>query len=470
MRKIFVLFLSIFLLISCTTNQTKKDNANQQKKNVILVIADGAGPNVMNYLMEYARLAPKSPYKDKKSNLEKMFDLGKNGIMLNYTDKTIVTDSAAAATQFATGAKTNPYAIGVDANGKKVNSVLYNAKQKGYATGVLTDVYVLDATPAAFYAHRTNRKMRDGIIEDMTVTQPDIVLGGGLNYFVSKADLKNAKYQELLKNVPYLKNVKGQAKQDDNLTKVLDSGYNLAFTKQEMENLNDGKILGLFAPVFFPPYPPADWQGPTLLDMTKKSISVLSKNDKGFFLLVEAGAIDWVAHENDPQALLQELLEFDETLGYLKKFADKNKDTLVIVTADHDTGGFGFAYYTPYNSKEEDYNAFEKFTALQNGKNLAYDLLQKYKKLPDEQKNSDTIKKIFKEELGFQEPMDFLDDETDFYSAFNHYWNEQGIYWSTNLHTNAPLFVTFYGDNAHIKNNILHNTDLFKIMNNYFKK
>ena len=469
MRKILTLFVFVFLLSACHNAQVKTEN-NQAKKNVILVIADGAGPNVMAYLMEYARLAPNSPYKNKISNLEKMFNAGKNGIMFNYTDKTIVTDSAAAATQFATGVKTTPKSLGVDAKGKPANSVLYNAKKKGYATGVLTDVYVLDATPAAFYAHQQNRKMRDGIIEDMTITQPDIVLGGGLNYFVSKTDLKNPKYQDLLKNVPYLQEVKGQAKQDDNLSKVLDSGYNLAFTKQQMENLNDGKILGLFAPVYFHPYPPKDWQGPTLLDMTKKAISVLSKNEKGFFLLVEAGAIDWVAHENDPQALLIKLLEFDKTLGYLKNFADKNKNTLVIVTADHDTGGFGFAYYTPYNSKEEDYNVFEKFNNLQNGKNLNYDILQKYKTLPEEQKNSDTIKKMFKEDLGFQENLDFLNGETDFYNAYKHYWKEQGIVWSTPKHTNAPLFVLFYGDNANVNGNIFHNTDLFKIMNNYFKK
>ena len=468
MRKILIFLTTIFLVAACQNTQVKTTQ-KEQKKNVILVIADGAGPNIMAYLMEYARLAPNSPYKNKKSNLEKMFSAGKSGIVFNYTDKTIVTDSAAAATQFATGVKTNPEVIGIDAKGKKANSVLYNAKQKGYATGILTDVYVLDATPAAFYAHQQNRKMRDGIIEDLTITQPDIVLGGGLNYFVSKADLKNAKYQELLKNVPYLNEVQGKAKQDDNLTKVINSGYNLAFTKKEMDNLNDGKILGLFAPLFFPPYPPENWQGPTLLDMTKKAISVLSKNDKGFFLLVEAGAIDWVAHENDPQALLQELLEFDETLGYLKKFADRNKDTLVIVTADHDTGGFGFAYYTPYNAKEEDYNAFEKFTKLQNGKNLNYDILQKYKALPDEQKNSATIKKMFKEDLGFNENLDFLDGETDFYSAYRHYWKEQGIFWSTNKHTNNPLFVVFYGDNENIKGNIFHNTDLFKIMNKHLK-
>ncbi len=468
MKKLFSLFIIIFLLTACHNAQIKNTQI-QGKKNVILVIADGAGPNIMAYLMEYARLAPNSPYKNKISNLEDMFNDGKNGIMFNYTDKTIVTDSAAAATQFATGVKTNPEALGVDAQGKPSNSVLYNAKQRGYATGVLTDVYVLDATPAAFFAHRQNRKMRDGIIEDMTVTQPDIVFGGGLNYFVSKADLKNPKYQEILKNVPYLNEVQGKAKQDNNLLKVLNSGYNLAFTKQQMNNLNDGKILGLFAPVYFHPYPPADWQGPSLLDMTKKAISVLSKNDKGFFLLVEAGAIDWVAHENDPQALLQKLLEFDETLGYLKKFADKNKDTLVIVTADHDTGGFGFAYYTPYNSKEEDYNTFEKFNKLQNGKNLNYDIANKYKTLPAEQKNSDTIKKMFKEDLGFDGPLDFLDGETDFYSAYNHYWKEQGIVWNTKKHTNVPLFVVFYGDNAGIKQNIFHNTDLFKIMNNYLK-
>ena len=118
------------MFVACTTNQAKTNN-KQQKKNVILVIADGAGPNIMAYLMEYARLAPNSPYKNKKSNLENMFDGGKTGIMFNYTDKTIVTDSAAAATQFATGVKTNPKALGVDAKGKPANSVLYTAKQKG---------------------------------------------------------------------------------------------------------------------------------------------------------------------------------------------------------------------------------------------------------------------------------------------------------------------------------------------------
>ncbi len=469
MRKISILFIAIFLLTACHNTQVKTEN-NQRKKNVILVIADGTGPHLMGYLMEYARTAPNSPYKNKKSNLENMFNGGKNGIVLNYTNESIVTDSAAAATQFATGVKTYPEALGVDANGKKVNSVLYNAKQKGYATGVLTDVYVLDATPAAFYAHQPNRKMRDGIIEDMTVTQPDIVLGGGLNYFVSKADLENKKYNEILAQVPYIAQVKGQAKQDNNLSKVINSGYNLAFTKQEMENLNDGKILGLFAPTYLPPYPQADWQGPNLLDMTKKAISVLSKNDKGFFLLVEAGFIDWVAHENDAPTTLRELLEFDETLGYLKKFADKNKNTLVIVTADHDTGGFGMAYYKPTKKGKTDYNAFEKFNKLDSSKNFVYEMAQKYKSLPENEQNSNTIKKMFKEDFGYQEPLGFLDGINDFEQAFKIYWEKQGVFWATKKHTNAPLFVVFYGDNTGVKGNVFHNTDLFKIMNNYFKK
>ena len=470
MKKFFSLLFAIFLLCACHNAQIKTNN-NQDQKNIILVIADGTGPNLMTYLMEYARLAPNTPYKDKTSNLEKFFNGGKSGLVLNYTADTIVTDSAAAATQFATGVKTTPHTLGLSADGKKANSILYNAKQKGMATGVLTDVYVLDATPAAFYAHRKDRKMRDGIIEDMTVTQPDIVLGGGLDYFLSKADLKNAKYKELLAQVPYLNDVKGQAKQDGNLTKVIESGYNLAFTKQGLNNLKSGKILGLFAPVYLPPYPPENWQGPTLLDMTKKAINELSKNNKGFFLMVEAGFIDWAAHENDPQAVLKELLEFDETLGYIKNFADKNKNTLVIITADHDTGGFGFAYYTPKGKKEKDYNAFEKFTKLASGKKLVYDVAEKYKALPKEKKNSNTIKKLFKEEMGFEEDLGFLDEETDFYSAFNHYWQEQGVFWSTKKHTNAPLPVIFYGNGtADVKGNVFHNTDLFKIMKNYLKK
>ena len=469
MHKILSLFAIFFLLAACQTAQVK-NTTQQENKNLILVIADGTGPNLMNYLMEYARLAPQTRYKDKKSNLEKLFNSGKIGNVFNYTAESIVTDSAAAATQFATGVKTKPESLGVDANGKKANSVLYYAKQKGMATGVLTDVYVLDATPAAFYAHQKNRKMRDNIIEDMTITQPDIVLGGGLNYFISKADLKNLRYKELLEQVPYLDKVEGKAKRDNNLSKVMASGYKLSFTKQGLDALNGGKILGLFAPIYLPPYPAADWQGPTLLDMTKKAISELSKNEKGFFLMAEAGFIDWAAHENDPQAVLQELLEFDETRGYIKNFADKNKNTLVIITADHDTGGFGFAYYKPINKKDNDYNAFEKFTKLATGKKLVYDVEEKYKALPKEKQNSDTIKKLLKEEMGFEKNLDFLDGETDFAHAFKRYWEEQGIFWSTKKHTNASLPVIFYGANDGIKGNLFHNTDLFKIMKNYLNE
>lgn len=468
MKKIFSLFLIIFLLGACQTNQIKINN--QEKKNIILVIADGTGPNLMTYLMEYARLAPNSPYKDKTSNLEKIFNAGKTGIVFNYTATSIVSDSAAAATQFATGVKTKPESIGVSADGKKVNSVLYNAKQKGMATGVLTDVYVLDATPAAFYAHQQNRKMRDGIIEDMTITQPDIVLGGGLNYFVSKKDLAEGKYTNLLATVPYLAQVKGQAKEDDNLAKIINSGYNLAFSKQEMNKIKEGKILGLFAPIYLPPYPTAGWQGPSLLDMTKKAISVLSKNEKGFFLLVEAGFIDWVAHVNDPQASLQELLEFDETLGYIKKFADKNKNTLVIVSADHDTGSFNFAYLHKDKNGEYNYHNFDKFNELDSGKSFVYEIEQKYNALPKEEQNSETIKKLFKEDFGFQGNLDFLSGINNFMEAYKKYWEHQGVFWAYDTHTHAPLFVAFYGDNTDIKNNIFHNTDLFKIMNNYLKK
>lgn len=468
MKKIFSLFLIIFLLGACQTNQIKINN--QEKKNIILVIADGTGPNLMTYLMEYARLAPNSPYKDKTSNLEKIFNAGKTGIVFNYTATSIVSDSAAAATQFATGVKTKPESLGVSADGKKVNSILYNAKQKGMSTGVLTDVYVLDATPAAFYAHQQNRKMRDGIIEDMTITQPDIVLGGGLNYFVSKKDLSEGKYKDLLATVPYLAQVQGQAKTDDNLAKVINSGYNLAFSKQEMNKIKEGKILGLFAPIYLPPYPKDDWQGPSLLDMTKKAISVLSKNEKGFFLLVEAGFIDWVAHVNDPQTVLQELLEFDEKLGYIKKFADKNKNTLVIVSADHDTGSFNFAYLHKDKNGEYNYHNFDKFNELDSGKSFVYDIEQKFDNLPKEEQNSETIKKLFKEDFGFQGNLDFLNGINDFMEAYKKYWEHQGIFWAYDTHTHAPLFVTFYGDNSGIKNNIFHNTDLFKIMNNYLKK
>lgn len=441
------------------------------KKNVIFFIADGTGPETMGLLMEYARYAPNSPYADRTSSLEKIYNESKLGIMFNALPHSIVTDSAAAATQMATGKTTLPESIGVDVARKPAQSLLEVAQQKGMATGIITDVYVLDATPAGFVAHQNHRKMYDAIARDMLKTKPDVVLGGGLGYFLTPQGLNSGKYDNVLKKVPYLKEVKPKSKDEALFEDLLKSGYPVVFNKKDLSYAKSDKLFGLFADEAMPFAIKRDGKAPTLTDMTKKALEILSKDKDGFFLMVEAGSIDWLAHERDAAAVLQELLEFDDTLSYVQNWMKDNPDTLLIVTTDHDTSGLTFAYRhidgDEYTSKsplaksgKTDYIGLEVLDTLAARKNFFFDVKQKYNALPADKKTDAAIKKIMKDDLGFHGPFDYLDGVTDIDEAFKEASKRQGVVWSTGNHTAAPLFVGFYGDNKEVEGGVLHNTDL----------
>ena len=315
MRKQTIVWLCAVLALAVLGGAASAKEIKPVKaKNVIFYVADGMGPNTLGLLLNYARLAPGSIYKDRASNAEKFMQEASLGVMFTRTAGTIVTDSAASATQFASGAYTLPDRIGVDSNGNATVTVLEKAKKQGKSTGFVTTSYIQDATPAAFAAHQISRKNYTEISADIIKTGPDIVLGGGKDFFP----------QDLIEEA--------SAK-----------GYNFAFNKSELAPLH-GKIIGLFGGLATPYVIERNTTQPNLTEMAQKALSELEKNKKGFFLMIEAGKIDWAAHDNDAGALLHELLEFDETLAYLVSYVKKNKDTLLIVLADHETGGFGFNY------------------------------------------------------------------------------------------------------------------------------
>lgn len=476
----------LFLSILCFLFFASISFAKAEPKNVILFIADGTGPTIMHLLTQYARLAPNSPFKDRTSTLEKLINEGKLTLIYNDTAFSIVSDSAAAATQFATGHKTQPEAVGVDKNLNSVSSVLIDAKKQGKATGILTDTYVLDATPAGFFGHAKNRREYTVLSKDLLEVKPDIVMGGGFNHFVSKNNLKSGLLTNILGKVPYKEDITPKNTDDKIFETLLKSGYAIVFDETSLLKTKANKIFGLFAAEGYPFNIDGLKTAPDLTTMTKKAVEVLSKNKNGFFLMVEAGEVDWAAHTNDTATTLREMLEAEETLTYLKKWVDTHPNTLLIVTADHDTGGFGFNYRKL--SKEEKENKMDKdyiqgkndyispanLDKLLEQKASFYVLGQQFKALPKNEQTAQKAQEIINKNLALDLTLAQLgleENQTNFSfdKALKKASESLGIVWNTKTHTSSPLLAIFYGAQVQTPN-LMPNTQIAQIIREYFNE
>ena len=283
-------------------------------KNIIMVVADGMGPA---YTTAYRNFADdESTPAIESVVLDSMF-VG-NASTYPAAVSGYVTDSAAAATALATGVKSYNGAIGVDADKRNVESVLQRAKQLGMRTGVTVTSQINHATPAAYMAHNESRGNYDAIadsyFDDRINGQfvADVMLGGGTKYF--------------------------ERQDRDLVASFIDSGYEYVDSYNKLATLPKGsKVLGLFAPVGLPAA--LDDSRPHRLSyMTKNAIKHL-ENDNGFFLLVEASQVDWAGHANDIASAMAEMDDLAVTMSYLQDYVAAHPDTLVVLTADHSTGG-----------------------------------------------------------------------------------------------------------------------------------
>ena len=186
------------------------------------------------------------------------------------------------------------------------------AEQKGLATGLVSTCDITDATPSSFIAHQLKRSMHDEIAVDFLKTPIDVVIGGGRKYFEKRKDGLN-----LL----------------DTLRK---KGYQVQSTL-DVDGITKGPLVALYAEEN--PIKVMEGRGDALLKSTKKTLEILNHNKKGFFVMIEGSQIDWGGHANDADYAITEMVDFDKSIGYALDFAKKNEETLVIITADHETGG-----------------------------------------------------------------------------------------------------------------------------------
>ncbi len=270
-------------------------------KNIIFLIGDGMGTAqvyaglVANKGALYLRTMPSA------------------GFSKTNSADNLITDSAAGATALSTGEKTNNGAIGIDTKGRPKKTLLEMAEEKGLSTGMVVTCSGTHATPASFIAHQANRGMSQEIAADFLKTDFEVLISGGRNDFEKRSDGRNL------------------------LTELETKGYDVVSSMDSLQFVKSKKVVALVHESEPEPY--AFGRGEMLKPGTVFALDKLHTNKHGFFLMVEGSQIDWGGHDNDVTYVVTEMLDFDRTVGEALKFAAKNGETLVVVTADHETGG-----------------------------------------------------------------------------------------------------------------------------------
>jgi alkaline phosphatase len=290
--------------------------SGQEVRHVILCIGDGMGINEMALAR---RKAVGSGGRLWMETLPVM------GLVRTFSADSEITDSAAAATAMACGVKTKNGVLGIGADGQAYASILELLSQKGWRTGLVATSTITHATPAAFASHVSKRGGEEEIAEQMLSHRVDVLLGGGRQFWLPESIEGGVRKDK--------KNLIAAAKQ---------AGYQIAANPQEMMDLTYGPVLGLFEDGALTTYEPE----PSLARMTQKAMALLSAKSKEwfvpepkFFLMVEGSQIDWAGHGKNTENSIRQVLLFDMAVKEAIDFARQDRQTLVLVVADHETGG-----------------------------------------------------------------------------------------------------------------------------------
>lgn len=295
------------------------DTPTKQAKNIIFMVGDGMGITQISSGM-YSN--------NNKLNLERIKTIGLHKC---YSSDNLITDSAAGATAFACGVKTYNGAIGVNPDTIPMQTILEEAELKGLKTGIVATSTIEHATPASFVAHNKSRKNYEEIALDFLTAGCEIYIGGGQKSF-DRRDMD-----------------------ERNLTEELTAkGYTVvSHVDKEVDEIDMTNVDKLMYYTADSSPLPASQGRDYLQPASLLSIDHLNKNnDNGFFLMIEGSQIDWGGHANDANMIITEVLDFDKTIGAVLDFAERDGNTLVVITADHETGGFAIQNGSKMNDLE----------------------------------------------------------------------------------------------------------------------
>lgn len=327
LKKVLAVCLACLTVVSFNSsilamNIEEASEPNAQIKNVIVMIPDGMSVGALTLARWYKSYdaVTKKVVTTEKLALDEMA----SGLVRTYwvADGVVgaITDSAPAATAFATGIKTNDKYVGSSPSKMPIASILEAAHKEGIATGIIATSNIQHATPADYSGHYFDRSRYDIIGEQQVYAGMDVVLGGGSKYLAT----------------PYRKD-------NENLINAIrNEGYTYVTDKSGLNSVTSGKLWGMFATdamAYNMDIKENQPTQPTLAEMTSKSIELLSQDEDGFFLMVEGSKVDWAAHANDPIGVISDVLAFDDAVKIALDYAKKHQDTMVLCLTDHGNGG-----------------------------------------------------------------------------------------------------------------------------------
>ena len=288
--------LTIIFILCSSINIFGQDS---KPPNIIMMIGDGMGLSAISSGM-YSN--------NNYTSLERSEYIG---LLKTHSLDDLVTDSAASGTAMSSGVKTYNRTVGLDGNLSSVKSILEICRDRGYMTAIVATSTIVHATPASYYSKVKSRYQYDEIASQLSKSNINFFVGGGEKYFNDRVDGRN-------------------------LINEMDD-YFFANSLESFKNINSNKIG--YLTYYDEPVGKHEGREPSLEDIAQITIQKLKSFDNPFFLLVEGSQIDWGGHDNDSEHLISEMLEFDKTIETVFNFADKDKNTLVVITADHETGG-----------------------------------------------------------------------------------------------------------------------------------
>jgi alkaline phosphatase len=448
----------IFITAPAAWAETPQSAGPNSARNVILMIADGFGPQHFGAAWLYNDRILHKPL-----CMVSLMNQGHTGYLANDTEDAVVTESAAAASQMATGIKSVARVISMspdpDPDGIPFTTILEIAQRRGMSTGLVTTSGITDATPAAFAAHVLKRNEEDKIAVQELAHKVDVLMGGRKQLFLPKSASGSKRTDER-----------------DLIHEAAQAGYSIVETSQELNDVKEGRVLGLFSLGNMAyELERQSTKQPSLAAMADKTFTLLGKNPKGFFAMIEGGRIDHAAHWNDVAGIIHDSLAFDEAVCVAMDFQQHHPNTLLIVTSDHETGGMGLIGHSKASAATGNYVGID-LQAISKVKMSMETLIIKMGK----PKSPTAIKNLVKQGLGieltkaeakmvYKDTVRKLDPANYGLGKYVHslafalrpYFR---VGFATSTHTASPLFVFGSGPNASKLEGFHHNTDIFGIM------
>ena len=481
-----VLALVVFTALHCGAA------AAQEAKNVILFIGDGLGATQTALALQFGRLVS-----GRETHMEELMGHGNSGYTLALPLGTPVTDSAAAATQIATGKRGRNESIGLGVDGHPNETLLEWAEARGMRTGLVSNMRLSHATPAAFASHVISRYEPESVIFDQILVEHeiDVLLGGGARALVPEG----TKVSTALPGI--VSALDGESNRTDSRDRIEEArarGYTVVSNRARLlsEARASEKLLGMFSASHLPyvlDSRASEIEVPSLAELVRSALDVLGDSDEGFLLVVEGGRIDYAGHDNDAGAMLHEMFDFDAALGVGAEYQRRNPDTLVVVTADHGTGGFSFTYgelepvppkalaagvvYAPRHN----YPSREQFMRL-HAQSASYVYLLDEAD-GDARRLIDAVKRYVGVELTREEAEDVLETDANgdaWLEDFAPFYSDPEsnpacrlarvmarhtfVVWSTGGHTTEPVLSYGVGPGAERLRGVHENVDLYHFM------